>query len=157
MAVWYRAHKLKTVSYVFSGDGGLFAAGRWNSLGRKVVYCSASLALATVEWLTHNGLSVSGFTYHRFSIEIPDELVRFFTIDQLPSGWDTEPATNVSREFAEQNLYGNANNSLALAVPSVVIPEELNLIINPLHAHYSIAQKTIKSLGQFKAPVRPEP
>ena len=156
MAIWYRAHKKASAAYVFSGDGGLFTAGRWNHKGRKVVYCAASLALATVEWLAHNGLSVSGFTYYRFSIDIPDALVTSYTANQLPTDWDVEPATNVSRDFAEQGLFAATNGPLAIAVPSVMIPEEFNLVINPLHAQYVQAQTTIKHLGQFTAPQREE-
>jgi RES domain-containing protein len=106
-----------------------------------------------MEWLSHNGLSVSGFSYHRFSIDIPDNLVTKFTSAQLPVDWNTEPATNVSRDFANNHLF-IAGGPLAISMPSVMIPEEFNLIINPIHPQYVHAQATIKHLGQFTAPAR---
>jgi len=138
---------------VFSGDGGLFTAGRWNLKGRKIIYASQGLALATMEWLAHNGLSVSAFSYHKFSIEIPDNQIQWFEIADLPEEWNQSPATDQTRQFSENELFG-AQGPLAIAVPSVMIPEEFNILINPLHQDYSKAQRTIQHLGEFKAPSR---
>ena len=75
MTIWYRASQIKDSQNVFSADGGLYTAARWNHLGRKVIYFSASISLCTLEWLSHNGLSVSGFNYYRYSIEVDTEQV----------------------------------------------------------------------------------
>jgi RES domain-containing protein len=138
---------------VFSGDGGLFTAARWNHLGRKVIYCSESISLSTLEWLSHNGLSVSGFDYYRYSIEIPDKLINTFTPEKLPKEWSMTPATDVTRDFAEEHLF-SSNLFMALALPSVLVPEEFNLVINPLHDEFSSIIKTVKMLGKHSAPVR---
>lgn len=74
MSIWYRAHHSPNIDMVFSGAGGLYVSGRWHHKGRKVIYCSQSIALCTLEWLSHNGLSVSGFSYYKYSLEIADEL-----------------------------------------------------------------------------------
>ncbi len=153
MTTWFRAHNLENLTHVFSGEGGLFVAGRWNYKGRRAVYCSQSISLCTLEWLSHNGLSVSGFNYFRFSIEIPSELIQPVEIAELPGEWIATPATDVSREIAEKNLF-NSDQFLGLTVPSVVIPEEKNLIINPLHRAYGKVLKTAKCLGQYNAPRR---
>lgn len=153
MSIWYRASQSSHVKHVFSGDGGLFTAARWNYLGRKVIYCSESISLCTLEWLSHNGLSVSGFDYYRYSITIPDKLIKKFTPTQLPSEWNMTPATNITREFAELHLF-SSEKWLALALPSVLVPEEFNLIINPLHDSFSKIMKTVKKLGKHVAPVR---
>ena len=137
---------------VFSGDGGIYVAGRWNYKGTKVVYCSDSIALSTMEWLAHNGLSVSGFSYCKYSIEIPDAKIQTFTASQMPQGWDAAPSTDVSREFAKNHLF--ETDLLAIAVPSVMIPEEFNLVINPNHDDYASALTSIKNIGNFTAPPR---
>ena len=80
MSIWFRAAQIQQADMVFSGDGGLYVAGRWNHKGTKAIYCSQSLSLCTLEWLSHNGLSVSGFSYYKFSIEIPDELIIHYNI-----------------------------------------------------------------------------
>lgn len=153
MAIWYRAHQHNNGQYVFSGDGGLYVAGRWNHLGKKAVYCSQSIALATIEWLSHNGLSVSGFNYYRYSIDIPDHLVSTISSSQLPMDWSATPARDSTRDFADTYLF-SPNRSLAMAIPSVLVPEEYNLIINPLHSDFFRIASSIRNLGQFVAPIR---
>ncbi len=153
MAIWYRASQVNNVQKVFSGDGGLFTRARWNHLGRRTIYCSESISLCTLEWLSHNGLSVSGFNYYRYSIEVPDELVNRFTPKNLPKEWNTTPATDVTRDFVEQHLF-LSEKFMALALPSVLVPEEFNLVINPSHKDFSMIIKTAQILGKYSAPVR---
>lgn len=153
MAVWYRASQSNDLQRVFSGEGGLFTAARWNYLGRRAVYCSESISLCTLEWLSHNGLSVSGFNYYRFSIEIADKLIKKYLPNDLPKEWNKTPATDISRDFAEQHLFV-PEKFLAFAFPSVLVPEEFNLVINPLHKDFSNVLKSSKFLGKHIAPLR---
>lgn len=153
MTIWYRASQINDIQKVFSGDGGLFTPARWNYLGRRVIYCSESISLCTLEWLSHNGLSVSGFNYFRYSIDVPDELVNKFTPENLPNEWNTTPATDVTRDFAEQHLF-SSEKFMALALPSVLVHEEFNLVINPSHKDFSRIIKTARKLGEHLAPVR---
>jgi RES domain-containing protein len=153
MTIWYRAHTFENVREVFSGDGGLFTAGRWSHLGNKVVYCSESIALCTLEWLANKEVSLSGLSYYRYSIKIPDELVVTLSPSKLPENWHATPATDLTRDFAEQHLF-TTKKFLALAVPSVLVPEEFNLVINPLHEEFARAVKTINKLGKYTMPAR---
>ena len=137
MSVWFRGAQNPQIDQVFSGDGGLYVAGRWNPKGIKAVYCSQSFSLCTLEWLSHNGLSVSGFSYYKFSIEIPDELIIRYTISDLPENWNTTPSPNSNRDFAIDNFF-KPNKFLAMAVPSVIVPEEFNLIINSCIFHLTV-------------------
>ena len=153
MADWYRAAQTEHAEPVFSGDGGLYVAGRWNFKGRKVVYCSESISLCTLEWLSHNGLSVSGFSYYRFSINIPSELTRRLKVSELPKEWRLTPAMDKTRDFSEKTLFEN-KQYLAMAIPSILVPEEFNLVINPLHDSFKSALNTICALGRHVAPRR---
>lgn len=153
MSVWYRVAQIEQPDRVFSGEGGLYVAGRWNHKGTKSIYCSQSLSLCTLEWLSHNGLSVSGFSYYKFSIEIPEELIIQYQISDLPPGWNDTPSPNFNRDFVEKKFY-SLKDHLAMAIPSVMVPEEFNLVINPLHPSFGEAQETIVSLGTFVAPNR---
>ena len=148
MSTWYRAHRANTIDMVFSGEGGLYVAGRWNYKGRKVIYCSQSISLCTLEWLSHNGLSVSAFSYNKYSIEIPEKLITRYEEKELPKHWNKSPSIDKTREFAESNLF-NKTEHAAIAVPSVVIPEEYNLVINPLHKDFCAIQKSIKKIGSY--------
>lgn len=153
MAIWYRAHTSNNPMQVFSGDGGLYVQGRWNHLGKKAIYCSQSIALATMEWLSHNGLSVSGFNYHRYSIEIPDAMIVSYQKNQLTVDWNSTPSTDSTRDFGNTNLF-STGKPLAISVPSVLVPEERNLIINPLHPDFLKVVASISSLGYYQVPTR---
>jgi len=153
MSIWFRGSQIQQADAVFSGEGGLYVAGRWNHKGTKSIYCSQSISLCTLEWLSHNGLSVPGFSYYKFSIEIPDELIIKYIISDLPKEWKNTPSPNLNRDFAAKNFY-DPNEYLAMAIPSVMVPEEFNLVINPLHTAFAKIKKTIRILGQFTAPSR---
>lgn len=153
MSIWFRGAQNQEAEFVFSGDGGLYVAGRWNDKGTKAIYCSQSISLCTLEWLSHNGLSVSGYSYYKFSIEIPEDLIIKYIISDLPKEWKNTPSPNSNRDFAAKNFY-NPNKYLAMAIPSVMVPEEYNLVINPLHTAFEEIKKTIRILGLFTAPSR---
>lgn len=153
MSIWYRASQLSSVETVFSGDGGLYVAGRWNYKGRKVIYCSQSISLCTLEWLSHNGLSVSGFSYYRFSIEIPSDSILTLSIKDLPKEWDNAPSTDKTRDFSEKHLF-TKDHYIAMAIPSVLVPEEFNLVINPSHTSFEYVKKDILEMGKYIAPTR---
>lgn len=153
MVSWYRAHNNSSAKHVFSGEGGLYVAGRWNYKGRKVIYCSSSLSLCTLEWLAHNGLSVSGYSYFKYTITVPQKLIRTFNISDLPKGWQQSPPLCCCRDFAETHLF-NQTKYIAISVPSVMVPEEQNLVINPLHKDIALLMDSIKSLGQYISPKR---
>lgn len=153
MSIWFRGAQNQQADKVFSGDGGLYVAGRWNHKGTKAIYCSQSISLCTLEWLSHNGLSVSGFSYYKFSIEIPDELIILYKSSDLPPKWCDTPSPNSNRDFVAKYFYA-PNKYLAMAIPSVMVPEEFNLVINPLHSSFGKVKQTILLLGEFTAPNR---
>jgi len=152
MTIWYRVQKHSHIQITFSGEGGLYVPGRWNYVGRKVIYCSESIALFTLEWLANQALSVSGFNYYRYSIDVPPHLVAKYPRSKLPSDWAQTPATDSTRRFAEEHLFSSSH--LAIAVPSVMVPEEYHLVINPLHDAFSEAVNSVKILGQYIVPAR---
>lgn len=153
MTLWYRASYSLKAAEVFSGEVCLYIAGRWHHIGNQAIYCSDSIALCTLEWLCHNELNVSGFEYSRYSIDIPDKLTLKLSHSDLPKNWQATPDTDVTRDFADEYLF-KQKKYFALAVPSVMVPEEYNLVINPLHSAFTAAFKTIHELGKHSAPKR---
>ena len=115
-----------------SGIGAALTGGRWNAAGTPVVYASPSLALAVLETFVH--LASGGLPLNRYVVrlEIPDALMLASTvIDTPPVGWDAEPAGGTSVAVGERWARGGA--SAILRVPSIIVPEELNVLINPMH------------------------
>lgn len=118
----------------FSGDGGLHYAGRWNSRGTRLVYASSSAALACLETLVHLRRLANPAERWLFAIDVPDRFVE--ELRQLPRGWDAEPATHASHEVGDRWIA--AAKTVALLVPSVVVPFEKNALINPRHPQFRV-------------------
>lgn len=124
----YEAHDL-------SGKGAELTGGRWNRPGRPVVYTASSVALACLETVVH--LNADGLPLNRFlvRIEVPDDVWQArgrLKPDDLPVGWSAIPEGKASLDIGDAWLQG-AQGAL-LAVPSVIVPEEFNVLINPRHA-----------------------
>ncbi|MEY2874562.1 MAG: hypothetical protein RLZZ373_1933 [Pseudomonadota bacterium] len=117
-----------------SGKGAELSGGRWNRQGRPVVYCASTIALAALETTVH--LNTDDLPLNRFvvCIEVPPDLWAARVVRKaagLPVGWTARPEGKVSLDIGDAWLASGA--SVLLAVPSVIVPEEYNLLINPRH------------------------
>jgi RES domain-containing protein len=117
-----------------SGKGAEATGGRWNAKGTPVVYASETRALAGMETLVH--LNASGLPLNRYlvAIEVSDatwSAAEKLEASALPVGWDAEPPGLVS--IAAGMAWLKSNRSALLVVPSVIVPEEFNVLINPGH------------------------
>lgn len=129
-----------------SGMGAKRSGGRWNSAGVAVVYSSSCIALAWLETLAH--LAAEGMPYDRYivRIDIPDALWRARATLAPPGGWDAIPPGVTSRAAGDR--WCAANDALLLAVPSVLIPEESNVLINPRHRDAgALAATTVRRMA----------
>ena len=116
-----------------SGLGAKLTGGRWNSKGVPVVYCATSIALATLE--TVHSLRGGSLPFNRFlvRIEVPETVWRARQpLDPVPAGWDAIPA-GLSASSAGDS-WSKAGKTALLVVPSVIAPDECNVLSNPRHA-----------------------
>jgi RES domain-containing protein len=135
-----------------SGAGAAITGGRWNPKGLPMVYCSATLSLAYIETLVHLNLA-DPMPRNRYRIEvtIPDDIWRKRRIDtslspDWPADWDADPAGKGSIDHGAAWL--KAVTEAVLVVPSVAIPQENNILLNPLHADF--IRVTAKYLGRIE-------
>jgi RES domain-containing protein len=115
-----------------SGTGARMTGGRWNSKGTPVVYSAANIALATLETVYY--LSGGGLPFNRYlvRIDIPDAVwAARQVLDPLPGGWDAIPAGMTARTAGDAWIASGA--TALLLVPSVIVPDEYNVLINPQH------------------------
>ena len=115
------------------GKGNIQRGARWNSPGRGVVYTSLTLSLSVLESLVQlpPGLRGSLPTMAAVRVEIPDDAPREeITREQLGDLSIPEVASRC-RQLGDAWLV--AGKALALHVPSVIIPQEGNLLVNPAH------------------------
>jgi RES domain-containing protein len=131
-----------------SGGAAKKVGGRWNTKGIAVVYASSTIALATLETLAHLGDNISIRNAFLVSITVP-RLVwaarKTIAAASLPPTWVAEPPGSESIDFGDDWLSSNAG--ALMLVPSIIVPEEYNVLINP--AHLSAAKITSKVTRQY--------
>lgn len=126
----YRIGKTKYAKDL-SGTGAKLNGGRWNHEGISCIYTAESRALALVEYTAHVSedeipRAISFTTY-----EVPEEAVLEFSTGVLPGNWRDWPHPKETRDFGTSFL--KKADYLIIKIPSAVVPEEFNYIINPLH------------------------
>lgn len=127
-----RVYRLTRAPYAtLDGKGALVRSGRWHTKGNPVVYASSSRALALLECLVN-------FTSYQLpedlvflAVDVPDRLIASLN---PPTGWNS-PESDQARQAGDAWL-GKAS-SAALAVPSVVVPKEANILLNPVHPGFA--------------------
>ena len=97
-----------------------------------MVYASTSRALVVLEMLVHVARNNSPRDVVFIPIEIPDNLVS--GLPDLPDGWNDFPHGTASRYIGDNWI--ESGSSLAMFVPSAILPAERNILINPAHAHF---------------------
>jgi RES domain-containing protein len=100
-----------------------------------IVYCSSTLALAELEILVHVDHSEAPDNLVSFRCTIPDGVhVEQLDVGDLPANWQRMPGPNDLKELAFDWFVNN--RAVALRVPSVVVPTELNVLLNPAHPDF---------------------
>ena len=113
------------------GRGAAKYGGRWNSIGKRVVYTSSSLSVARSELARHINLESIPDGYRVYEIEIPDdnyvETTHKFE-DSLPE-WNFDMESLTTRKIGDDYLADKT--VLAFKVPSVCDPKQFNYLLNP--------------------------
>ncbi|HTS48165.1 MAG TPA: RES family NAD+ phosphorylase [Bryobacteraceae bacterium] len=129
-------------------EGARIYGARWNSPGVPAVYLATSQSLALLEVLVHVG-DVDEFLHIEFvcvTVNVPDQIIR------LESPWwsSSSRSTWASKPLTETRLVGDAwlnqYSNLVLAVPSVIVPDENNLLLHP-----SLAESRTVALEKVSA------
>ena len=116
------------------GRGGLHASARWHSRGHAIVYLASSPAGALVEVLVHLELDPQRLpaSYRMLKAEAPDEnSMRRLSTASLPDNWRDDHS--LTRRVGDAWLI--AGQSALLEVPSAILPETFNMLLNPHHPH----------------------
>lgn len=116
-----------------SGEGAKIAGGRWNTLGLPVLYSSQYISLSILEILVRADKFTTPYDYRIISIQLPeDKQVVAIDLAKLKSDWDVN--TGYTKYIGDQFL--KTNEALVLKVPSAIVPQEHNFLINPLHKDF---------------------
>lgn len=118
-----------------SGTGARIHGARWNRKGTPVLYTASSPALATVELLVHVDANLLPTNLRLVSVEVPDEASsRTVQPKSLPKNWRTFPAPAALADIGSQ--WAESQETLILRVPSAVVVEDYNVLLNPAHPEF---------------------
>ena len=142
----WRIIKAQHADRAFDGEGARTAGGRWNKIGIPMIYTADSLALAALEIMVHlPGSELLKNIFLRIPVRFDSRLVRSLNLIDLPDDWDLLPPPDSTQTIGTG--WALKKKSVLYKVPSTIIREESNYLINPLHPDFK--KLTIESAQKF--------
>jgi RES domain-containing protein len=132
--VLWRLNPAYHAAKAMSGDGSYRRGGRWSPPGIRVIYCADSRSLALVEVLA-NIRGDELFQRQQWviiSVQVPEGLIE--RPGRVPDSWRETPYPAATQAFGAE--WVQSQRSVALRVPSVVVPGEFNYLLNPAHPQF---------------------
>ena len=143
-----KVYRISKCQYIddLSGTGAATYGGRWHSKGTHVLYTAATASLSLLESVVHISNIVAA-DYCMICLEIPkDKILELSTID-LPYNWFVNLPPDFLKTYGDRFI--REGKFLALKVPSAIIPEESNYLLNPNHEDF----KKVKILSKRTVPI----
>ncbi len=141
-----------------TGKGAEKTGGRWNRKGAPLVYCASSISLACLETLVHLA-GADPLPLNRYLVRIPVSPAawrkRTIFDPTVNVGWDAEPPGLVSFDWGTS--WAKSSSSLLAEVPSVIVPEEFNILINAGHAQATRLRASKLRRWTYDSRHRPSP
>ncbi|WP_378187276.1 RES family NAD+ phosphorylase [Aquimarina sp. W85] len=131
-----RVFRIAKKQYIddLNGIGAKTVGGRWNAKGIAILYTSTSAALSILEVLAHLPVAFFPEDMAIATIEVPDKYIGSFSKETLPKHWDKIPPPIENHDFTMDWI--NQQKFVGFKVPSIIIPKEQNLLINPNHPNF---------------------
>ena len=116
-----------------SGTGARLTGSRWNSKGISMLYTTEHISLAVLEMLVHTNFKDYSIELDLLTIQIPTSTsTSEISVKKLKDGWVND--FGYTRFIGDEFIKNKQN--LLLKVPSAVINEEFNCLVNPFHADF---------------------
>ncbi len=134
LTVWLISHK-KRIDSAFKTEGYSLGRGRWSSKGTALIYTSSTLSLAALETLVTMEIENFGTIFVSIGAEIHDSfMIKKLEENMLPHNWRDIPPPQILATIGDKWL--SSKSTAILRVPSAIIPQEYNYLINPLHPDF---------------------
>ena len=127
-----------------TGEGAKLHGGRWNMLGVPCIYTSESKALCVLEYAANLRLEEMPQNISITIYELPPKSWKEISQADLPKNWQEIPAPEETKIFGSEAL---KEKTLAIKIPSAIIPSEFNFILNPLANNFNLVK--IVSIHSF--------
>lgn len=119
----------------FDGEGARRYGGRWNARGTPMVYLGGTLSLAALEVFVHLTAEDARLRFVATVVDIPDEVtIEDLDPKALPRHWRSEPPPAACQALG--TAWAEKGDTAALRVPSVIVPVEWNVLLNPRHPDF---------------------
>ena len=145
----YRIGRTK-YAHDLTGEGARLNGGRWNHKLTPCIYTSQSRALALLEYTVNVNIDDIPRALSFTIFDIPADNILALKAEDLPGNWTDAPAPRSTRDFGtalfKKGEYG------VIKIPSAVIPDEFNYLVNPMHR--DIATCKIVDISDFVYDVR---
>ena len=136
----YRISKTQ-YSNDLNGTGAKLFGGRWNHIDTPCIYTSASRSLAVLEYSVNVNVDFIPRALSICVFEIDESQVTEVKSKKLPGDWRDVPAPFSTKDFGTKILQ---KGKPILKIPSIIIPDEFNFILNPLANENSFKLVEIK-------------
>ncbi len=138
MIIW-RLCKARYANQALSGEGARLYGGRWSYPGVPIAYTASSLSLAALELLVHLDHDLAPSDLVSVAVTVPYSVsVERIEIGELPRNWRVFPGPEKLKEIGSS--WARGKRSLLLEVPSAVVPQEKNYLVNPQHPDFAKLQ-----------------
>jgi RES domain-containing protein len=134
MPTAWRIVKERYAGSAFDGEGARRYGGRWNSPGTSVVYASETRALCVLEVLAGIRSVKPMDAFVLIPVSFATSLVTSVALDKLPEDWRQSPPRHSTQRIGDAWL--DEKSSAILRVPSAIVPEEVNYLLNPAQGHF---------------------
>ena len=126
-------YRIANCQYItrLDGEGARIYGARWNSEGKAMVYLASSRALSVLEVLVHLPPIQIPDNYCVIEVEVPDVEALILDAATLPDNWKDISPPAILKQIGDRFL--KDNKYLMMKVPSSVVEQEFNYLLNPLH------------------------
>lgn len=146
----YRLASKKYLATALLGLGARRVPGRWHSSGTAIAYTSESPELALLEAMGHTDIDLLPTTHVLLEFEIPRQGIS--RLRRVPTGWDVPlPYRPAVQKVGDTWI--KVGTSLALSVPSAVMPKRRTILVNPAHADFHLIESIRDSKWKWPPPV----
>jgi RES domain-containing protein len=129
-----------------SGNGAKQYGSRWNSIGTPMLYLAGSISLAWLEMLVHLQHNDKSTDFALLYVSIPPNAgIQELQTGKLKQNWQSDAGYTqfIGDEFVR------SKQKLILRVPSVLVEEEANYLVNPLHPDFKKTEIVKTKIFQF--------
>lgn len=110
-------------------------AARWNSNDVNLIYTASSQSLACLENVVHRSYLGLNHEFRLMKIEVPDNLeMEEIKLAELKKNWTKFESNPYTQQIGDSWI--KSMNTALLKVPSSIIFQENNYLINPKHLDF---------------------